>query len=154
MITLLLTLAGALLLVAGLVMIVQGMLGRRSVVQELTSQRIAFPATGLPAPLARYAETPVRTGIQARAFSELIAGHVAQATGGRTYSEISAEFMGEGRGDQKLERLRQTAFMGETLRGGLLGAYQAWQVTLLVMGLGALVMVIGAVFLVLATHLG
>lgn len=154
MITLLLTLAGALLLVAGLVMIAQGILGRRSIVQELTSQQIAFPANGLPAPLARYAETPVRTGIQARAFSELIASHVAQATGGRTYSEVSAECMGEGRGDEKLERLRQTAFMGETLRGGLLGAYQAWQVTLLVMGLGALVILIGVVFLVLAAHLG
>ncbi|MEU5942582.1 hypothetical protein ABZ807_26175 [Micromonospora sp. NPDC047548] len=153
MITLLLALTGVLLLVAGPIMIAQGVLGRRSVVHELTSQRIVFPATGLPAPLARYAQTPVRTGLQARAYSEFIAGHVAQATDGRTYAEIAAECMGAGRGDQRLDRLRQTAFMGETLRGALLGAYQAWQVTTLVTGLGGLIMLIGAVFLVLGAHL-
>ncbi|SBT43853.1 hypothetical protein [Micromonospora narathiwatensis] len=153
MITLLLALAGVVLLVAGPVMIAQGVLGRRSVVHELTRQRIAFPAADLPAPLASYARTPVRTGAQARAYSELIADHVAQATGGRTYAEIAEECMGAGRGDQRLDRLRQTAFMGETLRGALLGAYQAWQVTALVAGLGALVTLIGAVFVVLAAHL-
>ncbi|MFD2768003.1 hypothetical protein [Micromonospora eburnea] len=154
MITLLLALAGVLLLVAGPVMITQGVLGRRSIAHELASQRIAFPATDLPASLTRYARTPVRTGIQARAYSELIADHVTRATGGRTYAEIAEECMGAGRGDQRLDRLRQTAFMGETLRGALLGAYQAWQVSALVTGLGALVMLIGAVFVVLAAHLG
>ncbi|MCW3841964.1 hypothetical protein ONA70_17840 [Micromonospora yasonensis] len=153
MITLLLTLTSVLLLVAGPVMIAQGLLGRRSVAQELTSQRIAFPATGLPAPLARYARAPVRTGVQARAYSQLIADHVARATGGRTYAEIAEECLDTGRGDERLDRLRQTAFMGETLRGALLGAYQAWQVSILVTGLGALVVLIGAVFLVLAAHL-
>jgi hypothetical protein len=154
MTTLVLTVAGVLLLAAGPVLIAQGVLGRRSVVRELTQQRIAFPSTGLPGPLARYADAPVRTGPAARAYSDLIAGHVAQATGGRTYAEIAQECMGPGRGDERLERLRQTAFMGETLRGALLGAYQAWQVTALVIGLGGLVVLVGAVFLLLGLRPG
>lgn len=154
MITVVLAVAGTLFLAAGPVMIAQGLLGRRGVVRELTHQRIAFPSGGLPAPLARYADAPVRTGAQARAYSDLIAEHVARATGGRTYSQIAEECMTGGRPDERLDRLRQTAFMGETLRGALLGAYQAWQVTALVIGLGALVALVGAVFLALAVHLG
>ncbi|MEH0843327.1 hypothetical protein V6U81_13170 [Micromonospora sp. CPCC 205711] len=153
MITVLLAVAGILLLVAGPVMIAQGLLGRHSVARELHHQRIAFPSGGLPAPLARYADAPVRTGAQARAYSDLIAGHVAKATGGLTYAEIAQECMA-GERDERLDRLRQTAFMGETLRGALLGAYQAWQITALVIGLGALVVLVGAVFLALAAHLG
>ncbi|NES15109.1 MULTISPECIES: hypothetical protein [Micromonospora] len=153
MTTLVLTVAGVLLLAAGPVMIAQGVLGRRSVVRELAQQRIAFPSTGLPSALARYADAPVRTGPAARAYSDLIAGHVAQATGGRTYAEIAQECMGTGRGDERLDRLRQTAFMGETLRGALLGAYQAWQVTALVIGLGGLVLLIGAALLLLGLRL-
>ncbi|MEV4483105.1 hypothetical protein AB0K04_20800 [Micromonospora coxensis] len=154
MITVLLTAAGVVLLAAGPVMVAQGLLGRHNVTRELTQQKIAFPPRGLPAPLARYADAPVRTGTQARAYSDLIAGHVAKATGGRTYAEIAQECMTAGRDDARLERLRQTAFMGETLRGALLGAYQAWQVTALVIGLGALVALVGLVFLALAAHLG
>ncbi|MFI7426713.1 hypothetical protein ACIBPB_06975 [Micromonospora sp. NPDC049836] len=153
MTTLVLTVAGVLLLAAGPVMIAQGVLGRRSVVRELARQRIAFPATGLSGALTPFAGAPVRTGPQARAYSDLIAGHVAQATGGRTYAEIAQECLGAGRGDERLDRLRQTAFMGETLRGALLGAYQAWQVTALVIGLGGLVLLIGAALLLLGLRL-
>jgi hypothetical protein len=74
---------------------------------------------------------------------------VVAATGGRTYAEISAECR-QNKTDETLGKLRETAFMGETLRGALLGAYQAWQVTLLVIGLGALCAAMGAGFLALA----
>jgi hypothetical protein len=36
--------------------------------------------------------------------------------------------------------------MGESLRGSLMGAYQAWEVALLVIGLGALFIGLGVVF--------
>jgi hypothetical protein len=143
-------LLGAVLIVAGLVMVAQGWAGRRDVSRELAQQRISFPAEKLPAALTRYAGVQVQTGEQARAYSELIAVHVAKATGGRTYSQIADECMNGGRGDGRLARLRETAFMGQSLRGALLGAYQAWQVTLLVMGLGALLSAVGAAFLALA----
>ena len=142
-----------LLLVAGPAMIVQGLLGRRNVERELSQQRISFPAgDGLPDGLRRYAGVPVRTGGQARAYSDLIGVHVTKATGGRTYAEVAEEWMAAGRTDERLARLRETAFMGQSLRGALLGAYQAWQVTLLVIALGAAFVAMGAAFLALALH--
>ncbi|GAA1595461.1 hypothetical protein [Actinoplanes couchii] len=149
MIPFLLGLVGLVLLVAAPIMIFQGLLGRRSVTRELVQQRISFPPSGLPAALGAYAGRPVRTGIEARAYSDLIADHVVAATGGRTYAEIAAECQ-KNKTDESLSRLRETAFMGETLRGALLGAYQAWQVTLLVIGLGLLCAAMGAGFLAMA----
>ncbi len=141
------------LLVAGPAMIVQGVLGRRHVARELSQQRISFPAVdGLPGDLRRYAGETVRTGGQARAYSDLIGVHVTRATGGRTYAEIAEEWMAGGRTDERLVRLRETAFMGQSLRGALLGAYQAWQITLLVIALGAAFVAMGTAFLALALH--
>jgi len=151
MIAILLGLTAAVLLVAGPTMIVQGVVGRRSVTRELAQQRIRFPADdGLPTDLHRYAGAPVHTGTQARAFADLIGAHVTKATGGRTYSEIADEWMAGGRSDQRLAQLRETAFMGQSLRGALLGAYQAWQITVLVLALGAVFTAMGAAFLALA----
>jgi hypothetical protein len=149
MIQTILGLVGVALLVAAPIMIFQGLAGRRGVTQELEQQRISFPQAGLPTTLGAYAGRPVRTGAEARAYSDLIAEHVAAATGGRTYAEIAAECQNS-KNDEKLGKLRETAFMGETLRGALLGAYQAWQVTLLVIGLGALCAAIGVGFIALA----
>ncbi|MEU4419278.1 hypothetical protein AB0F81_01530 [Actinoplanes sp. NPDC024001] len=144
-------LIGAVLIIAGFVMTAQGWAGRRDVGRELAQQHIRFPAgEKLPAALTRYAGVQVQNGVQARAYSELIAVHVVKATGGRTYSQIADECMAGGRDDERLARLRETAFMGQSLRGALLGAYQAWQVTLLVMGLGALFAAAGAAFVLLA----
>lgn len=154
MISPLLGLAGAVLLVAGPVMIARGLTGRRSITQELTNQKITFPAHDvLPAELARHAGAQVHTGDQARVFSDLIAAHVTQATGGRTYSEIADEWLAAGRKDERLARLRETAFMGQALRGSLLAAYQAWQISALVIGLGALFATIGLIVLALAINL-
>ena len=155
MTTLILGLAAAVLLIAGPTMVIQGLLGRRTVARELARQRISFPAAGgLPARLHRYAGAPVRTGAQARAFSDVIGANVARATGGRTYAEIVEEWMAGGRTDDRLAGLRQTAFMGQSLRGALLGAYQAWQVTLLVIGLGGVFTALGSALLALAVDRG
>jgi hypothetical protein len=141
---------GAVLLVAGPVMVLQARAGRGQIQRELADQKIVFPPVDdLPTALTRYAGLQVRTGGQARAFSDLIASHVAQATAGRTYAQIADEWQAGDRTDQRLTRLRETAFMGQTLRGSLLGAYQAWQITTLVAGLGCLLAAIGVVFLAL-----
>ncbi|GID30357.1 hypothetical protein [Paractinoplanes brasiliensis] len=154
MLTLLLGLTASALLLAGPTMIIQGLVGRRTVSRELAAQRISFPVeANLPTGLLHYAGTPVHTGVQARAFSELIAVHVAKATGGRTYSEIADQWMAGDRDDERLNGLRETAFMGQSLRGALLGAYQAWQITLLVTAMGGAFTVMGAAFLALAVHL-
>lgn len=144
---------GTALLIAGLVMAGQGLIGRRSITRELTRQRISFPAAdALPTALGRHAGAPLRTGTQARAYADLIAVHVARATGGRTYAEIADEWLAGGGDDDRLARLRETAFMGQSLRGALLGAYQAWQITLLVMGLGVLFGAVGSALVALAVH--
>ncbi|MDQ7903568.1 hypothetical protein RB614_03445 [Phytohabitans sp. ZYX-F-186] len=152
MTSLLLGVVGAALLVAGPIMIARGVTGRRTIRAELADQKIVFPDEGgeLPAGLARYAGVRVTTGTQAQAFADLIGQHVAQATAGRTYSQVVDEWQATGRSDERLARLRQTAFMGQTLRGSLLGAYQAWQITTLVIGLGALLAATGLGFLTLA----
>jgi hypothetical protein len=138
---------GVILLLAGPVMIARAGAGRLQIQHELASQQIVFPpADDLPEALARYAGARVVNGEQARAFADLIGLHVTKATAGRTYAEIVGEWHAAGRNDEKLTRLRETAFMGQTLRGSLLGAYQAWQMTNLVLGLGVLLAAIGLVF--------
>ncbi|MPZ84481.1 MAG: hypothetical protein GEV28_30460 [Actinophytocola sp.] len=141
---------GAVLLATGPVLVLRGRAGREQIQHELTTQKIVFPRVDdLPDALTRYAGLQVTTGEQALAFAELIGTHVTQATAGRTYAEIADEWQAGGRTDQRLGKLRETAFMGQTLRGSLLGAYQAWQITTLVAGLGCLLTAIGVAFLAL-----
>ncbi|MFF0224008.1 hypothetical protein [Streptomyces sp. NPDC004629] len=145
---------GAALVAAGPVMLVQGRKGRKEIRSELAAQKITFPRHGLPAHLAPFTGHHVQTGPQAHAYAELIKDHVVQATGGRTYAEITEELHATGNDDEKLIQLRQTAFMGETLRGSLLSAYQAWQLTTLVMGLGGALTGLGAALVATAHTLG
>jgi hypothetical protein len=138
---------------AGPVMLLRGLSGRKEIRAELAAQKIRFPGHGLPAHLARFVDEPVETGPQAHAYAELIKDHVAQATAGRTYAEITEELHATGGDDEKLAQLRQTAFMGETLRASLLSAYQAWHITTLVTGLGALLTGAGAALVATASTL-
>ncbi|WP_194916392.1 hypothetical protein [Catenulispora rubra] len=113
--------------------------GQHEVTGQLTEQLISFPAhgsSGLPAAQAAYA------GPQAKAYADMIETHVKEATGGKTYSQVSAAAMAAPT-DTKLAGEKQTAFMGESLRGSLMGAYQAWEVTYLVTGLSLAFLGIG-----------
>ncbi|GAA2038488.1 hypothetical protein GCM10009839_45090 [Catenulispora yoronensis] len=130
--------AGAALIVAGPVMIYEGVHGQHQVKEQLSAQQISFPPkgnAGLPAAQANYAGQQVVTGGQAKSYADMIETHIKEATGGRTYSQVSAAAMAAPT-DTKLAGLKNTAFMGESLRGSLMGAYQAWEVTYLVIGLG------------------
>ncbi|NUW39503.1 hypothetical protein [Nonomuraea rhodomycinica] len=145
--------AGAAMTVAGPVMAVQGRKARAEIRAELRGQSITFPGAGLPAELAAHAGRPVLTGPQARAYAQVIGDNVLTATGGRTYAEVSAELFAAGGDDDKLRELRQTAFTGQMLRASLLNAYQAWQLSTLVIGLGALLTATGAALLATSTAL-
>ena len=136
------------MLVAGPIMIAQGANGQTMIKDELASQKISFPEdkAELPAALQAYVGEQVTTGPEAKAYADYIKGHITEATDGRTYSEVSAQWIAGGRKDADLAQLRQTAFMGETLRGSLMSAYQAWQLTWLVIGLGALLTGLSLVF--------
>ncbi|MFE6287735.1 hypothetical protein [Streptomyces sp. NPDC057877] len=137
-------LVGAALMVAGPVMLYRARDGRSEIRGELEAQKITFPDHGLPAHLAHYSGQPVRTGPQAHAYADMIKDHIAKATGGRTYAQVTEELHATGGDDEKLTKLRQTAFMGETLRASLLSAYQAWEITTLVAGLGTALTGVGA----------
>jgi hypothetical protein len=140
---------GIAFIAAGPVMVYEGLHGQHEVTSQLSEQLISFPAkgnAGLPAAQAGYAGQQVTTGPQAKAYADMIETHVKDATGGLTYSQVSAKAMATPT-DTKLAGLKQTAFMGESLRGSLMGAYQAWEVTYLVEGLGVAFTGAGAVTL-------
>ncbi|WP_129843589.1 hypothetical protein [Streptomyces sp. RFCAC02] len=141
-------LVGAALSVAGPVMLWRGRGGRREIRGELAAQRITFPVRDLPPGLAGHAGRRVATGPEAHAYAELIKDHLIHITDGRSYAEITDELQAGGGDDESLTRLRQTAFMGESLRASLMSAYQAWHVTTLAMGLGSLLAGTGAALLV------
>jgi hypothetical protein len=86
--------------------------------------------------LAKWAEQKITTGEMARDYSDLYiwehmkASSIAVAGAPLTYSEVSGKYMGMVRGGTgtpdeiaKYGELRQTLFMGNTLRGMLLQAY-------------------------------
>lgn len=135
---------GTALAVAGPVMVLRGRSGRKEIRSELAAQKITFPDHGLPTELTAYLGRDVETGPEAHAYAEFIKGNLAHATGGRTYAEITAELHAAGGDDEKLAKLRQTAFMGQTLRASLMSAYQAWHITTLVTGLGVALTGLGA----------
>jgi len=112
-----------------------------SVKTQLENQNIAFPAEdSLPAAtkdqLTKWAGKTVNTGEMARDYSDLyiwehMKGSAIAVTGKpSTYSEVSGTYMGLVRGGStdvatitKYADLRETLFMGNTLRGMLLQAY-------------------------------
>jgi hypothetical protein len=139
-----------------------------SVRSQLENQNIAFPVeAGLPSEtkdqLLKWAGKQVTTGEMAKDYSDLfIWEHMkasATAVMGKpaTYSEVSAEYMAAVRGGSqdaertaKLSELRDTLFMGNTLRGMLLEAY-AFGMFGVIAGYAAIASLIGGlVFLVLA----
>jgi hypothetical protein len=80
--------------------------------------------------LDQYAGQKMTTGAQAKAFADqYILVHMNAAGGGKTYEEVSGEYIALSDAQkaspdgQKLGALRQTLFMGNTLRGELLTAY-------------------------------
>lgn len=80
--------------------------------------------------LKQYAGSPLDTGPEARAYADhYILVHMNSMAQGRTYSQVSGQFVGMSDAEkatpegQKLAGLRQSLFMGDTLRGLLLYGY-------------------------------
>ncbi|MEO7845673.1 MAG: hypothetical protein ABIR82_10070 [Nocardioides sp.] len=103
---------------------------------QLAMQGITMPAkdaletAAQHAALDQYAGQELTTGPQAKAFADsYILVHMNSASDGRTYEEVSGEFIAlsdeakAGAEGQALGGLRQTLFMGNTLRGLLLYGY-------------------------------
>jgi hypothetical protein len=132
-----LALAIALLAAGGLLSWAHVFIGNQ-VHDQLTMQDITMPAgdalSGLPKAdanaLKPFAGSKLDTGPEAKAYANhYILVHMNEAADGKTYSQISGEFVTMSPADQaspagqKLGGLRQTLFMGDTLRGLLLYGY-------------------------------
>ena len=114
--------------IAGFLLAWGGNYANNTVTDQLTEQKISFPAaTDLPDNLKSYADQAVTTGNQAKAYSDLIAVHLQGVADGQTYSEVSGAWIASNEDpalrDPVLAGERTTLFMGETLRGLLLNAY-------------------------------
>ncbi len=136
-----LTIAGfavaVILLAAGGLLMWGSTYAHDTVQSQLAAQQIYFPPKGssaLASPkigpyLNQYAGQQLLTGQQAEAFADhFIAVHVAEATGGKTYSQVSTLAQAQPN-NAKLAAVVNTAFKGETLRSMLLNAYGWWKVS-------------------------
>jgi hypothetical protein len=82
--------------------------------------------------VSQYAGEQMLTGQQAEAYADhFIAVHVAEAGGGKTYSQLSTESQAAPT-NTKLAGTVATVFKGETLRSMLLNAYGWWKVSQIV----------------------
>ena len=123
------------LLVAGGLLTWANVFVGNQVADQLSAQDIVMPEgealASLPeedaAALEEFAGSPLDSGPEARAYADhYILAHMNAASDGRTYSEVSSEYLalsGEEKASeegQALGQLRQTLFMGNTLRGLLL----------------------------------
>ena len=110
-----------------------------NVKEQLTAQNITMPddkgIAGLEAKADQDALKPfigqtLENGDQAKAYADhYILAHMNTSSGGKTYSQVSGEAMAAAKADptspeaKKLMDLRQSLFMGSTLRGLLLYGY-------------------------------
>jgi hypothetical protein len=162
-----LALAAVLILAGGLLTWANVFIGDQ-VHDQLTMQAITMPEgdalSGLPQAdvdaLEPYAGSPLDTGAEAKAYADhYILVHMNEASDGRTYSEVSGEYVtmtpeqqasDEG---QALAGLRQTLFMGNTLRGLLLYGY-AFATIGTIAGIAAIVAFAGAAVLLVLFGFG
>lgn len=151
------------LLVAGGLMTYASSFVAQNVKEQLSQQHITMPAAAAletqeqKDALLQYAGQPMETGDQAKAFADhYILVHMNTSSNNKTYSEISGEFMKLSKDPgadpakvKELGDLRQSLFMGNTLRGLLLNAY-AFGTMGTIAGIAAIGAYIGAgLFLVL-----
>ena len=122
--------AAAAFLFAGPYMAYRGVDAKSQVRAELHDANITTPADA-SIPNAR-----VHDAKTAMAQADIIEKHALAITKGKTYAEMDRE-----------DPARATAFQASALRTSLLSSVLAWNVANLVIGLGALVFVLGLVLL-------
>jgi hypothetical protein len=162
-----LALVAVLLVAGGLLTWAHSFIGDQ-VHSQLSMQGITMPAgdalTGLPKAdakaLKQYSGSPMDTGPEAKAFANnYILAHMNEAGKGQTYEQVSGKYVAltdaakASPDGQALGQLRQTLFMGDTLRGLLLYGY-AFATVGTIAGIAAIISFAGAVILLLLAGLG
>ena len=158
------------LLGAGILASVASSFVNEQVTNQLTEQKITMPTKEAVAAqkfaqadadaLAPYSGLAMTTGDQAYAFAEhYIKVHMAGIAGGKTYEEVSSEYMAALKTaptapeTAALGQQRMSLFMGDTLRGLLLNAY-AFGTVGKIAGFAAIGAYIAAGVLLLLSFLG
>jgi hypothetical protein len=167
----LLSLGGAIvtviLLVAAGLLFWAGSFANSTVTQQLADQRITMPSgaaiddPAIKPYLEQYAGQPMTTGAQAQAYADhFIKVHMNKSSQGKTYGEVSADYTALTKNPnadpvavKAAADLRQTMFMGDSLRGLLLNAY-AFGTLGTIAVYAAIAAGIGAVAMLLLTLLG
>lgn len=163
-----LALAGILVVAGGLLLWASTFISGQ-VHDQLAAQKITMPAASSyanftaedKAALDPFQNQEMTTGDQAKAFADhYILVHMNAASGGETYEEVSGEYIAltkdpnaDPAAVKKLGDLRQTLFMGNTLRGMLLNAYAFGTMAKIAM-IAAVAAFVGAVVLALLAFLG
>jgi ABC-type multidrug transport system fused ATPase/permease subunit len=163
-----LALAAVLLLAGGLLVFASSFINGQ-VSDQLSAQKITMPTSDSYKTLAQadqdalapFAGQPLTNGAQAKAFADhYIQAHMNAASGGKTYEEVSGEYIQlskDATADKakvsELGDLRQTLFMGNTLRSMLLTAYAFGTMATVAM-IAAVVAFAGAVVLAVLAFLG
>jgi len=137
-----------------------GNFAKNMVHDQLSDQKISFPAKGSPAldakefpGLQQYAGQAVDNGPKAKAYAnEFIAVHLAKTAGGKTYSQVS-DLSRANPTDTALAAQVQTLFRGETLRGLLLYAW-GWSVVGMIATYVAYAAFAGAAIILIALGYG
>jgi len=134
---------------------------------QLAQQQITFPPAAafknakagteitpsMIGTVSQYAGQQLTTGEQAKAYADhFIAVHLAEMPYGGVYSKVSHAAMADPK-NTELQGLKQTVFMGTTLRGLLLEAY-AFSTVGTIMLWGAIASFIGAAAIALLVALG
>ena len=130
-----LALAAVLAVAAGLLFWASSFIGGE-VKQQFGDQHITMPPAAalttqaMKDALGQYSGTPLDSGPKAKAYADhFILVHMNESSGGKTYSQVSSEYMAatktapEAADTKALGDLRQSLFMGSTLRGLLLYGY-------------------------------
>jgi len=128
---------GLVLLVSGLFMFAQGKSAHDEVTNTLAGERI-ITSQNAEIPLK-----PVTGPDEAKAQADTIKQDALNITGGKTYAELD-----------RADPNRNVYLNSVTLRTALMQSYMAFKVADMVMGVGALVAVLGLAQIVLGLYLG
>src|ERR1700689_1854519 len=118
------TVAALGMIVVGVLAVIGGHYDKQVVHDQLAPQKISFPKPATNPALAPYAGQQVLTGKQAKLYAQdQIGVDLTKVAGGKTYAQVSDEWIAGGMKNEKLAGERTTLFMGDTLKGLLLNAW-------------------------------
>jgi hypothetical protein len=142
--------AAAMMVVLGIVAIVGGTYDHSVVHDQLSPQKIYFPKPAEYASLKPYEGQQVIDGTQAELYAnDQLAPDLNKVAGGKTYAEVSEEWIAGGMKNATLASERQTLFTGETLKGLLLNAWGWARIGSIATLAGILLIVFGVILFTL-----